>query len=549
MSVADALENKEKEISKVKNDFSNPVDYTKDLLKNVPGSGLQFVKDITRPFYDPVGTVQGLYTLTKGLINKAIPGEDPSEEVVDMVAQYYVDRYGGVENALTTLREDPVGAVSDVALLFTGGGALVKGSGVAGKINEIAEVGGKIGKFGRAIDPASAVFKTPGAVFQGLRSLNDSLEPLQSTFGATTGSGKNAVNQAFQSGKQGGELNRTFLENLRDKDGSLQDDVIERALKQLEIQKNNRNTKLKMGKLELGLDEIPLDPKLLDRVKNNILVRFSEDGYSTMSRKAQRKFKDLIKIIEDFQKVDSNNTVAGFDALKRKIQAEYPGGIKPGDRGAVVTATANEIKDIILREVPEYGTYLGDYSKTTKIIEDLEKTLGLDRADVNKISTMNNAFKKMSQGMRDGVNTNFGGQAKAVDMLGDPSLNSAIAGQSLSTTMPTGLQRLTAGGLATGGFFVDPMLPLTLPAFSPRLVGEGANLLGRVSRRTGEMANALNQNPIIKSGLDVAQNYGGDALRFNRPLSQSGVSDFIDEQERIERSKNAKKELLEILNK
>ena len=164
--------------SKLNEDFKKTVKNTlgdnslAETLGNVPQSAVQFGKDITAPFLSPIDTATTIAKLGSGLVQLAIPGEQGNEELARAVGSYYADRYGGVENALKTLREDPVGLVSDVALTLTGVGAGIKGAGTVGKLENIAQAGKQIQKSGIKIDPATPVFS--GAI-SGMGKLNTCL--------------------------------------------------------------------------------------------------------------------------------------------------------------------------------------------------------------------------------------------------------------------------------------------------------------------------------------------------------------------------------------
>ena len=157
----------------VKPDYSNldPLELTLTSISNIPKSGLQFGKDITAFIHSPVQTAKGLYSLGKGLIELAIPGEQPDEATARAVGKFIVDRYYGWDNIKNTLATDPVGIVSDVAGLFTGGAAL--GAKVGGKAGQLAS---KVGTVAKAIDPATLAARGVGKVLNprtnpGLKTL------------------------------------------------------------------------------------------------------------------------------------------------------------------------------------------------------------------------------------------------------------------------------------------------------------------------------------------------------------------------------------------
>jgi hypothetical protein len=114
---------------------------------NTPASAVRFVKDVTAVVRHPIQTAKGIKGLSFGLVELLIPGEQKDEASVRAMGGFLKDRYGSVENALETLEEDPVGFLSDISILFTGGGLL------ASKVGKLSSVGKNIQTFGNVIDP------------------------------------------------------------------------------------------------------------------------------------------------------------------------------------------------------------------------------------------------------------------------------------------------------------------------------------------------------------------------------------------------------------
>lgn len=118
---------------------------------NTPASAGRFIKDVTAVVRHPIQTAKGIKGLSFGLVELLIPGEQKDEAAVKAMGGFLKDRYGSVEDALDTLEEDPVGFLSDVSILFTGGGLL------ATKVGKLSSVGKNIQTIGNAIDPVSGV--------------------------------------------------------------------------------------------------------------------------------------------------------------------------------------------------------------------------------------------------------------------------------------------------------------------------------------------------------------------------------------------------------
>ena len=101
---------------------------------------------------------------------------------------------------------------------------------------------------------------------------------------------------------------------------------------------------------------------------------------------------------------------------------------------------------------------------------------------LNNAASADTALRKLQSVMRNNVNANFGSRLKLVEKLeeaGDYFLLPRIAGQSLSSPTPRGLQAVTATGTGAAGLTTNPATLAALPAFSPRLMGELSRQVGR----------------------------------------------------------------------
>ena len=122
-------------------------------------------------------------------------------------------------------------------------------------------------------------------------------------------------------------------------------------------------------------------------------------------------------------------------------------------------------------------------------------------------------LRKLQSTMRNNVNANFGARLKLLEQLDEASgyfLAPRIAGQSLSSITPRGLQAVSATGTGVAGVYTNPATLAALPMFSPRLMGETARGVGRVSgaidRGGGSVGAGINSvvNPVL-DGLSPFQ--------------------------------------------
>ncbi|MBT8449279.1 MAG: hypothetical protein KJO69_06295, partial [Gammaproteobacteria bacterium] len=124
------------------------------MVSNIPASGRKYASDIATAVINPIDTATGLGKAAIGGVQHLIPGEQSYEPYGSAVADYFGDRYGGMDEFKTTAMEDPVGLLGDTA-------GMLAGVGMAPKL-------GKIGQIGAMMDPLNA---TLGAAGKGVGML------------------------------------------------------------------------------------------------------------------------------------------------------------------------------------------------------------------------------------------------------------------------------------------------------------------------------------------------------------------------------------------
>jgi hypothetical protein len=105
-------------------------------LKNLPRSATEAVSGLYQAATNPLETLETLRQVIGGGAYNALPApaqkfvmdvsRDPerlrkSIATADAVGGIYKDRYGDLDKVKRTMAEDPVGAISDLSMLFTGG--------------------------------------------------------------------------------------------------------------------------------------------------------------------------------------------------------------------------------------------------------------------------------------------------------------------------------------------------------------------------------------------------------------------------------------------
>lgn len=154
-----------------------------NMVKNIPGSAMNLASDLAQPFLSPIETAKSVGSLATGMAQKASDAytgdneykDSPDVRSANSVIDSMKERYGGWDNLKRTAENDPVGILSDVAGIATGGGALA--AKTAGKVASVANTASSTGrvadkiagaaqmveKAGKAIDPINMAVNTASA--------------------------------------------------------------------------------------------------------------------------------------------------------------------------------------------------------------------------------------------------------------------------------------------------------------------------------------------------------------------------------------------------
>jgi hypothetical protein len=448
-------------------------------LKNIPSSGRQALKDIGGAIAHPIETLKNIGKLGLGTLVKAgsvvnpnmdwIPELEETKKYPEAMADFYANRYGGSENIKQTLINDPVGMLSDLASVLSLGGGAVSKVGQAGKIGK---VGRAISKVGNAIEPINIVGKGLGLAGKGAGKI------LKHGLGITTGAGADAISEAVKAGKTG---SKTFLENIRNKVPQREVlPLVSDALDTIRMKAKNDYTS-DMGKVlndPTVLDVSPIQNKMLDLIDDTAYKNFEKIG-----RKSKLKMDEMTKVISEMERKPAIHTAEGLDAIKRRLnEIEIPYDSRMAERAR--TTLTNTIKDTIQKQHPVYADVMKNWWEMEELNNQMKKTLSL-----NPNATIDTQLRKLQSVMRNNVNTGYGHRLELVKELNkyNPDILPALAGQSLSSVSPRGLQGITATGAGITGIASNPNVLLTLPAFSPRVVGETSYLTGRLQELLNKM--------------------------------------------------------------
>jgi hypothetical protein len=446
----------------------------------------------------PIETAKTVGQLGYGILQNTLPdevvqliGEDEeSQQLASAVGEYVADRYGGIENIKRTVATDSAGFMADLAGVLSGGATIaakvVATAAKAGRGAKLARVPAALEKFAKnasRIDPITSGLLVAGKIAKvGNKKL---IAPaVATTLSFTSGTGREAVSQAYKAGKEGGDAVKRFRDSLTGKADPTE--VVANARFNLDILYKQRRKNYLEGKANLKDINLSLSPvlsKLAEfqnkRTTNASTIEAAEKAAEILQRAEKQNYKSL----------------ADFDELKRTLNSEAMN--YTGEARSALSEMAELVRKSIDDVDPNYGKVMKSYENASKIIQEIEKALSVGN---NKTAEV--ALKKLLTSMRDGVSTNYGQRLNLAQELegvtGGKKFMSQLAGQELSSVVPRGLQGRVTSALATGGAaygvgagMLSPSSLLPLALASPRFVGEASQLAGRTARRAQQAAQVL----------------------------------------------------------
>jgi hypothetical protein len=341
------------------------------------------------------------------------------------------------------------------------------GQEYAGNVGEVLQQSGVQGLMGMPVQ---------GARVPKIPSAKPSIT--SNVLGLTTGTGSEAIRQAFKAGKKGGESLKVLKENMR---GEVPINlVLQDAKAALAEMKANKSADYVANRTGWAADTTKLDFAPIEQSFKSLEDSLKQGNRWKIGNTEQLKVKEVQQVINDWKRTPSLHTTVGLDALKQRIDAIYPDSPKQTQAQRVITGTSRAVKDAIVKQAPDYATAMKDYETMSSTIKDIESALSLgDRA------SKDTALRKLQSLTRNNVQTNYGGRLDMLNQLeqvGGENIMPAVSGQALSSITPRGLAGQSGASLAALAGYFNPSTLLTLPFTSPRLMGEAAIKAGQASR-------------------------------------------------------------------
>ena len=340
-------------------------------------------------------------------------------------------------------------------------GGMTTGAAAAGLVNpEDAKTGAMIG----------------GALPVGAEAAKLGGKFLTHTLGLSTGVGAEPIRQAF---KAGATQNQGFIDNIRG-DVPLTN-VLDDAKRGLEAMRNAKSAEYRSGMIPIKSDKTAL---VFDDIEQAIGKASDIATYKGQVKnpRAVNAVQQMRAAVDEWRQLDPAefHTPEGMDALKQRLGAILE-GIPFEERGARLAAgeVYSATKKTIEKQAPAYAKVMKDYHQASDQITEIERVMSL-----GKKSSDDTAMRKLQSLMRNNVQTNYGNRlnlAESLERQGGVELMPEIAGQALNSWTPRSLSgqlgAIGSAGLST----INPWMLGALPFQSPRLVGNAAYQLGRMS--------------------------------------------------------------------
>jgi hypothetical protein len=455
---------------------------TREMIGNIPSSGIQLGRNIGQAVTSPRETLSGLGGTLGGLLYQGLPegvGNPETRarqtEMYNNAKQYLGERFGGQENLLKTLQNDPVGLAADLSAVLTGGGsALLKAQSAIGR------TGGLVGNVGKYAKTAGE-YTNPITGVQYVAK-----ESLPTIMAGVTRTSPESFITGYEAGKEGGNALKSFRGAMTGK--IPESDIVFNVKKGINIMGDNASNvynTLKTGWANTG-QKLNYDNILngLDEVKTQFKVGGQTNAPSKLLKLEQQKLGELDSIVSEF-KNPKYHTAEGFDFMKQKIGKAMPSAEYSKEVRSAYTKVLDDVRNE-LSTVKGYDAAMTNYGKTMSAINDIKQSLTSGQ-------NVEGGIRKVLSLVKDAPTQEY--RLSIADTLKNATgidIMPAVAGSSLKDlTSPYFKNTMLGGGAATGiASFINPAY--TLPALgglagagivtSPRLLGELSQLSGQVAK-------------------------------------------------------------------
>lgn len=438
-------------------------------IGNLPKSTGTVLHGLYTAVRHPLDTAKGVLDLGAGELQRALPESvvsaissmdfNPEEgrrvnEMAANVNERYA-KYATPEGRKELIATDPAGVLLDLSTILSGGASAAGKAGLTATEGALKTAASVTNPLNIAIKPIQIATKVGG-------------KTAALTLGTYTGVGAQAIQDAYNAGKNG---SKAFLDNLRQKVPV--DDALNMAKDGLEKMRASSSkayaeNKELWAKSDNKLNYDKIDNTMqssIDSVKSGKLWKIGDDE--------KKSILEAQKIVDEWKADPSQNNVGGFDALKQRLDAIYP-DINQRQARRVIRDIRDSVKQTIVDVSPEYKNAMKDYEIAWNLQNEIEKGLALGSK-----ASKETAINKLK------ASEKVGGEYKKsliqkLEEESGVSLRDALTGQQFSRIEPR-LGLFTGGLGAAAAYTQNPLLLAPLVAKSPRVVGEASYYAGKAS--------------------------------------------------------------------
>jgi hypothetical protein len=406
---------------------------------------------------------------------------NPVSGTIGQIGSYALP-FGGVQKAMTAVGSVPAvqrmtSMIPSFARATGQQAAIGAGTGYALTPNEAGR--GESALFG-------AVGGAGGELIKPIVKATGTLA--SEVLGNLSGVGSQAYKTAYNAAVEGGDKLKALASNLRKQ--APMENVVDDALLGLNNMGKDLQKQYRSGMIDIKKDKTILDFQGIDKSIDN--ARNLGIFKGKVNKKEIVDEVDRIKaIVDDWKKENPADfhTPEGMDQLKQMIGLELEKiPFEQQTLRKAVGGIYSSVRDEVKKQAPVYDSVMKKYSEGLDQASELKKALGLGDK-----SSIDSSLRRLQSVMRDNVNTNYGNRVNYAEMLEQASgkpIMAQLAGQALSSPTPRGLQKLLPSVSGISGLAVDPLFLATIPAQSPRLMGEATILAGKASRPVINLANS-----------------------------------------------------------
>lgn len=534
------------------------LDAAAQTVKNVPASAYNLMAGIAALPIDavrsvvsmtPQGTTKTTIDLVRDLASAAGMG-DADGKTLQAVSEALGERYGGFDNIKRTMITDPVGFAGDLSLITGAAGFGMKVSGLTRPANFASAISTKL-------DPLSIIVETARGTAPSVRDAIRRRVPASpaagqfasdataSLAGFPSGISGETVSTLFQAGKTrpfGAAPTQPYeaaVAGLREPE-SVTRKTVSLATQSVRNLRGLASQQYKKARQEFGSQAQPIN---FDDIRQTI-QDLRPENYGTYSRKnmptSHRAWETMRDMVDDYataiQKNPAKADPLAIDQFKKDL---YERGSKVAgkfdtDSARIARDAYQGVRQKLVESDPLYDQMMRDYEAAQDELFELESTFSLGGKQVRS----DTANRKLLSIMRNDANTNYGERLSRGMRLAqlDPTgqLMPLLAGQMASSVTPRGLGGVALGGTyAAGGAFGLPLSPaalLTLPAMSPRIVGETTLAAGRAAGSLpslSKMVQTYSQRPALRASALAGAQYGSGMQNVEQDLINADLSAIL----------------------